>query len=144
MIDHSYQGVAKTPVEEFEVISIGDDSDVPSWVKMSSYKGIGDNWGLNWDSKVDQIPSQEEDCIIVPLCTIQEISSSKETSIQGQQNITSNSWVSKSASMPTVLEMNIVYNITPPESSLGLFKIVTGITSEPSKLSHKSPILNNV
>ena len=67
LVDHSYQDVAKTPVEEFEVISIGDDSDIPSWVKMSSYKGTGDNKGLNWDSKVDQIPSQEEDCIILPL-----------------------------------------------------------------------------
>ena len=81
-------------LEELEVISIEEDSDVPSWVNMSSYKGTRletDNKGLNWDSKVNQTSSQEEDCIIVPLCTIQEISSSKESSIQGQQNITSNS-----------------------------------------------------
>ena len=75
LIDHSYQNVAKTPVEEFEVISIGDDSDVPSWVNMKSYKrrtGIEtDNKGLNWDNEVDQTSSQEEDCIIVPLRTIQ-------------------------------------------------------------------------
>ena len=45
------------PVEEFEVISIGDDSDVPSWVNMRSYKGTGgletDKEGLNWDNKVN-------------------------------------------------------------------------------------------
>ena len=39
LIDHSYQDVTKTPVEEFETISIGDDSDVPSWVNMRSHKG---------------------------------------------------------------------------------------------------------
>ena len=86
MIDHSYQYVAKTPVEEFEVISIGDDSDIPSWVNLRSYKGTGletDKEGLNWDNKVNRTSSQEEDCIIVHLRTIQEISSSKETSIQG-------------------------------------------------------------
>ena len=107
--------MAKTPVEEFEVISIGDDSDVPSWVNMRSYKEASletDKEGLNWDNKVNQTSSQEEDCIIVPLRTIQEISSSKESSIQGQQSITSNSWESKSASMPKVLDMNVVYPMT--------------------------------
>ena len=77
----------KTPVEEFEVISIGDDSNVPSWVNMSSYKGTGleiNKEGLNWDNKVDHTSSQDEDCFIVPLRTIQEISSSKESNIQGQ------------------------------------------------------------
>ena len=91
LIDHSYQDVAKMAVEEFEVISIGgDDSDVPSWVNRRSHKGTGletDKEGLNWENwenKVDQTSSQDEDCIIVPLRTIQEIPSSKESNIQGQ------------------------------------------------------------
>ena len=73
LIDHSYQDVAKTLVEEFEAISLGDDSDVPSWVNRRSHKGTGletNKEGLNWDNKVNQTSSQEEDCIIVPLRTI--------------------------------------------------------------------------
>ena len=57
LIDHSYQDVAKTPIEEFEtIISIGDDSDIPSWVNMRSYKGTKletDKEGLNWDNEVN-------------------------------------------------------------------------------------------
>ena len=94
LIEHSYQDVTKMPVEEFEAISLGDESDVPSWVNSRSHKwksGKSNKEGLNWDNKVDQTSSQEEDCIIVPLRTIQMISSSGKSSIPSQQSITSNS-----------------------------------------------------
>ena len=77
LIDHSYQDVTKTPVEEFEAISLGDESDVPSWVNSRSHKwksGNSDKEGLNRDN----------DCNIVPFRTIQMISSSGEASIPNQ------------------------------------------------------------
>ena len=99
LIDHSYQDVTKTPVEEFEAISLGDESDVPSWVNSRSHKwksGKSDKEGLNWDNEVEHTSSQDEDGIIVPLRTIQEISSKGESSIPSQQSIMSNSWISNS------------------------------------------------
>ncbi|MCO5563894.1 hypothetical protein L7F22_017545 [Adiantum nelumboides] len=42
MVDHSYQDVARTPIEEIEAISTGDESVVPSWVNSRIHRWKGE------------------------------------------------------------------------------------------------------
>ena len=68
----------RSPIEEFQAISLGDESDVPSWVISRSHtwkSGKSDKEGLNRDNDVDKTYLHDEDCNITPFRTIQEISS---------------------------------------------------------------------
>ena len=88
LIDHSYRDVARTPVDDFESTSAEDDSSIPSWVNSRIHTwlcGASDNESLNKEHSIDKMFFHDEDCNIVPLCTIEVVSSSEESSEESQQ-----------------------------------------------------------
>lgn len=94
LIDHSYQDVARMPIDDFESTTTRDESLVPLWVNSRTHKwmnGATDKESLDMEHSVDERDLNDEECCIVPLRTIQVISNSEEPSVQSQQSKISNS-----------------------------------------------------